>query len=168
MKDTVFLFTRLYDYQELEGQGRHFFFEPVGRTFSSVSFLFREDGNDVVIEAPLQEEEGVECCTFELKGTTIDLYSDCYIDKDYSDNEQLEDDRLRDVTIFNNHHRELLESADKCGCYACCRIFHPKEIEEWTDNNATAICPYCGVDAIIPTPTTSILKKLNEKYFTYD
>lgn len=29
------------------------------------------------------------------------------------------------------------------------KIFSPKEITEWIDNNKTAVCPYCGVDSII-------------------
>lgn len=165
MQDKKFLFTRSYNYQALEGRRRNYFFELKDRTLDTVSFRLRDKGNFKIIEAPLQDEEGVECCTFDLNGVTIDLYSDCYIPKGYSDMQQREDDRLKDAAIFNHNHREALADADQCGCYSCLRVFNPTEIESWTDNGTTAICPYCDVDAIIPDPAPSILKKLHKKYF---
>ena len=47
------------------------------------------------------------------------------------------------------HNRASLESDQKCGCYYCNRIFHPREIKEWTDQGTTAICPYCGMDSVL-------------------
>ena len=46
--------------------------------------------------------------------------------------------------------RHHLEQTDKCGCYYCLRIFSPKDIDEWVDANSTAICPFCGIDAVVP------------------
>lgn len=51
-------------------------------------------------------------------------------------------------------HRYDLLNCNECGCYYCLSIFSPKEITEWCDTNAsgiglTAICPRCGVDAVI-------------------
>ena len=38
----------------------------------------------------------------------------------------------------------------QCGCYHCLKVFDSKEISDWTDNNQTALCPYCAVDAVLP------------------
>ncbi len=39
-----------------------------------------------------------------------------------------------------------------CGCFYCLKTFPPSEIEQWTDEpngGSTAICPKCGIDAVI-------------------
>ena len=69
---------------------------------------------------------------------------------------------------FENKH--FLEHTDKCGCFYCKKIFNPNEIQEWCDQQMTAICPYCGVDSIIPETdkikiTNELLEELNKKYF---
>lgn len=52
-------------------------------------------------------------------------------------------------------NKKDIAKADKCGCFYCERMFKPSEITEWTDtnreeNNATALCPYCKIDSVIP------------------
>ena len=48
--------------------------------------------------------------------------------------------------------KEILES-ELCGCFNCLRLFHPKEILNWCDEDnpkgATAMCPFCYVDSVI-------------------
>ena len=34
-------------------------------------------------------------------------------------------------------------------CYYCMKSIPFKEIIEWIDNNETALCPLCGIDAIV-------------------
>lgn len=46
--------------------------------------------------------------------------------------------------------RKELEAQRLCGCYYCLKIYSPLEITEWCDGQQTAICPYCGIDAVIP------------------
>ena len=48
------------------------------------------------------------------------------------------------------HYQEILDSKI-CGCFYCKQFFTPDEIEEWvdTDSPPTALCPYCGIDAVI-------------------
>lgn len=51
---------------------------------------------------------------------------------------------------FSSNHRYRLQLDSKCGCFYCGKIFSPSEINEWIDDPAgTAVCPYCGVDAVI-------------------
>jgi hypothetical protein len=50
--------------------------------------------------------------------------------------------------VINN--RDTLEQyGGDCGCIHCKKIFNSKEISEWCDSSTTAICPYCGIDAIV-------------------
>ncbi len=63
----------------------------------------------------------------------------------------------------------------KIGCYYCINFINPKDIIEWIDNGETAMCPLCGIDAIIvqtpwnPVLTEEILSDLNNEYFdNYD
>ncbi len=46
-------------------------------------------------------------------------------------------------------HREQVLRSERCGCFCCCSIFAPAEIEEWVDNDQTALCPHCGINAVI-------------------
>lgn len=60
------------------------------------------------------------------------------------------------------HNRSQLNLVEECACYACIKVFPVSDIKEWTDNwdfrnkveapqnEHTAICPYCGIDAILP------------------
>lgn len=56
---------------------------------------------------------------------------------------------------FCSNNKPALEKDKICGCFYCETIFDPKEIEEWViaDNSidylGTAICPHCGIDAVI-------------------
>lgn len=63
-----------------------------------------------------------------------------------------------------------LDNTSKCGCYYCKEIFSPSEITEWCDAGETAICPHCGIDAVIPESpdfkiTESMLDEANEEWF---
>ncbi len=50
------------------------------------------------------------------------------------------------------HQKEILES-DLCSCFYCLKIFKPKEVLEWIDDDnpkgQTALCPSCGIDSVI-------------------
>jgi len=36
---------------------------------------------------------------------------------------------------------------------------------DWIDNGHTAMCPSCGVDAVIPLPTPTLLARLRQRWF---
>lgn len=67
-------------------------------------------------------------------------------------------------------NKEDLLISKKCGCFYCLRIFEPIKIEEWLDNEETAICPYCGIDSVIGdssgyTITRDFLEEMNRFWF---
>jgi hypothetical protein len=47
-----------------------------------------------------------------------------------------------------NHRAELDDSA-QCGCFFCFRMFAASDIKIWIDKEQTALCPRCGIDAVI-------------------
>lgn len=49
---------------------------------------------------------------------------------------------------FNN--RAALARARVAGCYSCLITFPPGWIVAWTHDDSTALCPRCGVDAVLP------------------
>jgi hypothetical protein len=74
----------------------------------------------------------------------------------------------------SSHRAEVLASV-RCGCFYCCANFRPDEILEWTDEDKdrqgqTAICPRCGIDAVIGDKSGvdvshDFLVRMNEYWF---
>jgi hypothetical protein len=68
----------------------------------------------------------------------------------------------------NYEHREIILRSELCGCQLCRHLFRPDEIEEWIDETdgvgQTALCPKCGLDAVIgsASPFPEDLKLLSE------
>jgi hypothetical protein len=60
---------------------------------------------------------------------------------------------LNDIYEAHAHsslHRVEIEASEICGCFCCLGAFLPSEITEWVDEvGDTALCPRCGVDAVI-------------------
>lgn len=77
---------------------------------------------------------------------------------------------LNEQTAYN---RRLVANANRCGCFYCGSTFGPSDIEEWLhepDGEDTAICPYCGVDAVIVGSnsfplSTALLSQLYMEWF---
>ena len=61
---------------------------------------------------------------------------------------------------FKNAH--LIDDDTVCSCYCCCTNYKGSEITEFVDDGKTAICPVCGVDAVLPEKYTE--EKLEELY----
>ena len=83
---------------------------------------------------------------------------------------------MKDIDLVYAHtlcesNREKLMSAQVCGCFYCMRIFDPKEIVWEDETDHTAMCPYCGIDSVLPESATlpitkPFLKKMHEFWFT--
>jgi len=58
----------------------------------------------------------------------------------------------------SRRHRLAIEKSRICGCFHCERFLAPHQIRRWVaglDEAAgspeeTALCPWCGVDAVLP------------------
>lgn len=67
-------------------------------------------------------------------------------------------------------NKSALAFVSECACYHCLKVYCPTEIKEWTDENNTAICPYCNVDAVLPVNTSDdknieVLSKIHKYWF---
>lgn len=49
----------------------------------------------------------------------------------------------------SSRHRAQIEQSEQCGCFHCLTVFTPNAIEEWIDDDDTAMCPRCGIDSVI-------------------
>jgi hypothetical protein len=49
----------------------------------------------------------------------------------------------------SSNHRAEIKASIMCGCFYCLAIFISSDIIKWIDIGTTAICPHCGIDAVI-------------------
>lgn len=68
-------------------------------------------------------------------------------------------------------HRVGLEASDRCACFFCFKTFAPTTIKSWVDANQTALCPHCGIDAVLGSSLSSItdpfLRGMHKQFFSY-
>ena len=74
------------------------------------------------------------------------------------------------VHDHSNNNREELFASDKCGCFHCLAIFPQSEIEDWIDNDDTAMCPRCHIDSVIGSKsgypiTQEFLQDMQDRWF---
>lgn len=79
--------------------------------------------------------------------------------------------RLHALWHFCTHHQMLMEQVARCGCFFCLSLFGPAEIQDWTDDGKTALCPRCGVDSVLPdlplyTLDRTLLTEMHAQFFS--
>jgi hypothetical protein len=89
------------------------------------------------------------------------------------------DRELRELCVTEDHiaahhwsswNRSTLKKSDLCGCFYCLEVFSPSEIQEWTDDGDTALCPKCGIDSVIGSVSgysiqREFLSKMHDHWF---
>lgn len=68
------------------------------------------------------------------------------------------------------HHRAQVLRSNLCGCFHCLSIFEPAAITTWVDEGTTALCPVCGVNAVVGSDsgmliTRELLEDLKRRWF---
>jgi hypothetical protein len=53
-------------------------------------------------------------------------------------------------------NRPLLSSGGACGCFYCLKTFDASEVVRWVHDDWTALCPRCGIDAVLSSKVCSI------------
>lgn len=71
-----------------------------------------------------------------------------------------------------SRHRAELEGSTRCACFFCFRSFATADIKAWIDADSTALCPGCGVDAVLGNGgahsiADGFLRKMHQHYFSY-
>ena len=62
-------------------------------------------------------------------------------------------------------------ASDKCGCFYCLEVFDAQQVSEWIDRQETALCPYCGIDAVLGSAagfplTRPFLREMRRYWFS--
>lgn len=71
---------------------------------------------------------------------------------------------------FSMKNKKQLEQSESCGCFGCVKLFKPEEITEYIPGEDTALCPYCGTDAVLGDAsgypiTEEFMQKMNDAHF---
>ncbi len=40
-----------------------------------------------------------------------------------------------------------------CGCFHCLQVYRASEVIDWIDDGETPLCPFCGLDTVMPGET---------------
>ena len=61
------------------------------------------------------------------------------------------ENELKQAHAHCTRNRDTLGRSESAGCFCCLHVYPPAEIKDWVqrDQDETAICPRCGVDAVI-------------------
>ncbi len=62
---------------------------------------------------------------------------------------------LEAAHAHSTRNREALAEGGACGCFYCLRTFAAQEVKDWI-HETTALCPHCGIDAVIPCAAVSV------------
>ena len=69
---------------------------------------------------------------------------------------------------YSYSNKQDILSSNKCGCFFCNKIFDSKLISEPYINDIggeTAICPFCGVDSVLPDSKIELSEELLEDMY---
>jgi NAD-dependent SIR2 family protein deacetylase len=76
---------------------------------------------------------------------------------------------LRRVYDNSRLNRRFMTAGAKCRCLHCLSTFAPDQIKDWIDDGETALCPNCGIDAVLSTLSgpisEALLRRLRATYF---
>lgn len=80
---------------------------------------------------------------------------------------------LEEAHDHSSNHRAEIEASELCACFYCCRFFRPQDIKEWIDRRdpgGTAVCPYCGIDAVLGSASglpmgSQFLEEMHDHWF---
>ncbi len=80
------------------------------------------------------------------------------------------ENKLRLAHRFSYVNKNAILNSKVCGCFYCVEIVGVKEIVEWVDGDKTALCPLCGIDAIIGDASgydisENFLNEMNKMWF---
>ena len=121
------------------------------------------------------EHYNIESDVVRLKELLDRMNDPIFLQKDSADeNKAWTIDALKAVYSNSIRNEESINNSDFCGCFHCISIFPVVDIKSSEmmvekDGFRTAICPICGIDAVIGDASVEVsaelLEALNEYYF---
>ncbi len=86
-----------------------------------------------------------------------------------------------DYSKIHSHcgwHEDEVKRSKFCGCFSCLKIYPSNLIVEWVEEpedcprgaGKTAVCPNCGIDAVLPESTdyeltANFIKDMGKEFF---
>lgn len=61
----------------------------------------------------------------------------------------MNEDFIKKAPMYSFKNKEAVSASQICGCYNCLNIINTNDIEFWTDDDETALCPNCTLDTLI-------------------
>ena len=79
-------------------------------------------------------------------------------------------EEMKGIHSHTMRNRKEIEASYNCVCISCCEIFYASKVEDYIDEGETALCPICGIDAVIGDCTgismdSNTLSELNKEFF---
>lgn len=79
----------------------------------------------------------------------------------------------KEIVAAHGHsagNKSELNKSKLCGCFCCLKVFPVSEINEWVDEDKTAVCPKCGIDSVLGDAagfelSPVFLKDMHEHWF---
>ncbi|MBQ7308023.1 MAG: cytoplasmic protein [Clostridia bacterium] len=64
-------------------------------------------------------------------------------------------------------NKNLILLSKNCGCFYCGKIFDKSLIVDYVEdmNDLTALCPFCGIDSILPDSKVKLSKDILESMY---
>ena len=99
-------------------------------------------------------------------GTYLALYPD-YTWEKRGCPEITEEEECRLAHGFSQSNEAEILSSERCGCFFCLKVFDSGEVHDWLNDGGekTALCPYCGVDSVLPDSKVELSKDFLEKMY---
>lgn len=79
-------------------------------------------------------------------------------------------EEMKRIHSHTMRNRTEIDASQTCGCISCCGIYPASEVVDYIDGGETALCPECGIDAVIGDGTgisldLLTLNELNKEFF---
>ena len=76
---------------------------------------------------------------------------------------------MRQAYEHSRLNRRFLAAGVTCRCFHCLHAFSAEQICRWMDQGATALCPHCGIDAVLSSQadalSDALIHRLQATYF---
>ena len=59
------------------------------------------------------------------------------------------EDFIKKAPMCAFKNKDAILSSKTCGCYNCLNVIQVEDIEFWTDDDETALCPKCTLDTLL-------------------
>lgn len=69
------------------------------------------------------------------------------------------DHPFKRLQLLTSDNRALITEAKSAYCTHCRMFLEPEDITEWIDDDSTAVCPECHVDAVLPDMNPTLRAK---------